>query len=225
MELQNKSDENGKHSQQLKKYVPSGYVPTSLVDLENPETLTVSSTYNGAFTCVLGIYLLEKGRSPCGRPIYNKPHQPIFILYAGILQSWVIAESSDGRQWRVLWRVRSNARTPMEITETWEAVTPVCYDSDGWPVVNASLFQYELSDLDSQGYVCWDEVEDIQFSSSLFPQLTEACPCSDDLESEYTEDSSVAGAAVAVACSTAVTEKKPSGTESDSESDPDSDAD
>jgi len=220
MELQTQSDENGGYSQQLKKkYVPSGPVPTSLCDLENPETLTVSSTYDGAFTCVLGIYLLEKGRSPCGRPIYNKPHQPIFILYAGILQSWVIAESSDGRQWRVLWRVLSNARTPMEITETWTAVTPVCYDSDGWPVVNASLFQYELSDLDSQGYVSWDEVEDIQFSSSLFPQLTEACPCSDEVELEYTEDSMVVEAAVAV------TEKKTSGPESSSESDSDSDDD
>ena len=107
----------------------------------------------------------------------------------------------------------------MEITETWTAVTPVCYDSDGWPVVNASLFQYELSDLDSQGYVSWDEVEDIQFSSSLFPQLTEACPCSDEVELEYTEDSMVAEAAVAV------TEKKTSGPESSSESDSDSDDD
>ena len=209
----------------MKKYVPSGCVPTSLVDLENPETLTVSSTYDGAFTCVLGIYLLEKGRSPCGRPIYNKPHQPIFILYAAPLQSWVIAESSNGREWRVLWRVLSDARTPMEITETWTAVRPICYDTDGWPIVNRSLFEYELSDLDSQGYVVWDKVEDIQFSSSLFQQLPEACPCSEDLESEYTEDYGVAGAAVAVACASEVTEKKPSGTESSSESDPNSDDD
>ena len=148
-------------------------------NLEKPETLVVTSTYDGAFTCVLGTYLLEQGRSPCGRPIYNKPGQPLFLLYAGPIDSWVFAESPDSRLWRVLWRVRSDAMTPMEITETWEAVTPICYDSDGWPVVNRSLYQYELSDLDSQGYVNWDKVEDIEFSSSLFPQIPDACPGTD----------------------------------------------
>jgi hypothetical protein len=180
MELnRQQQEEEGGSSQQLKKYVPSGPVSTSVCDLENPETLTVSSTYDGAFTCVMGIYLLEKGRSPCGRPIYNKPGQPLFILYAGPIDSWVFAESPDSRLWRVLWRVRSDAMTPMEITETWEAVSPICYDSNGWPVVNRGLYQYELSDLDSQGYVVWDKVEDIEFSSSLFPQIPDACPGTD----------------------------------------------
>ena len=181
MELnRQQQEEEGGSSQQFKKYVPSMEHPHwSGSNLEKPETLVVTSTYDGAFTCFLGTYLLEQGRSPCGRPIYNKPGQPLFILYALSLRSWVFAESSNSRQWSVLWRVRSDAMTPMEITETWEAVSPICYDSNGWPVVNRSLYQYELSDLDSQGYVVWDKVEDIEFSSSLFPQIPDACPGTD----------------------------------------------
>ena len=202
-------------SQKLKKYVPSMTPPPCLCNLENPETLTVSSTYDGAFTCVLGAYLLEQGRSPCGRPIYNRPGQPLFILYASSLQSWVFAESSNSRQWSVLWRVRSDAMTPMEITETWEAVRPNFYDSNGCPVVNR---QQE----DGKG---WDKVRDIEFSSSLFPQIPDACPCAEEVESEYTEDSSVAGAAVAVTCASTVTEKKTSGSSSDSSSESSSGSD
>ena len=225
MELTRKQQEEGGSSQQLKKkYVPSGPVPTSLCDLENPETLTVSSTYDGAFTCVLGTYQLEQGRSPCGRPIYNKPGQPLFILYAGPIDSWVFAELLPACQWRVLWRVRSDAMTPMEITETWEAVNPICYLSDGSPLVSRGLYQGELRDLDSQGYVVWDKVEDIEFSSSLFPQIPDACPCSEDVEKEYTEDISVEGAAVAVACASTVTKKKKtSGSSSESSSSSDDD--
>tara|TARA_Y100000389_G_C17292410_1_gene428706 strand:+ start:134 stop:814 length:681 start_codon:yes stop_codon:yes gene_type:complete len=225
MELtRQQQEEEGGSSQQLKKkYVPSGLVSTSVLNLENRETLTVSSTYDGAFTCVLGTYQLEQGRSPCGRPIYNKPGQPLFILYAGPIDSWVFAELLPACQWRVLWRVRSDAMTPMEITETWEAVNPICYDSDGWPIVSRGLYQGELRDLDSQGYVVWDKVEDIEFSSSLFPQIPDACPCSDEVEPEYIEDSSVAEAAVAVACASAVTEKKTSESSSESSSGSDDD--
>ena len=217
MELtQQQQNEGGGSSQKLKKYMPSKKTPQwTGSNLEKPETLVVTSTYDGAFTCVLGTYLLEQGRSPCGRPIYNKPGQPLFVLYAGSLKSWVFAESSDLGKWKILWRVRSDAITPLDITETWEAVRPNFYDSNGYPVVNRHLE-------DGKG---WDKVEDIQFSSSLFPQLTEACPCSDDLESEYAENSSVAGAEVAVACASVVTEQKTYRSESGSETDPDSDND
>ena len=166
-ELRNEFHDNGGLSPQLKKYVPSMASPPCLCNLENPETLVVSSTYDGAFTCVLGTYILEQGVSPCGRPIYKKPEQPLFILYAGSIQSWVFAESSNARRWCVLWRVRSDAKTPLDIRETWEAVRPNFYDSDGCPVVNR---QQE----DGKG---WDKVQDIEFSSSLFPQLPDACPC------------------------------------------------
>ena len=105
--------------------------------------------------------------------------------------------------------------TPLDITETWEAVRPNFYDSNGCPVVNR---QQE----DGKG---WDQVRDLEFSSSLFPQLPDACPCSEEGESEYTEDSSVGGAAVAVACSSSVTEKKTSGSSSDSSSESSSGSD
>ena len=113
--------------------------------------------------------------------------------------------------------------TPMEITETWEAVNPICYDSDGSPVVSRGLYQCELGDLDSQGYVVWDTVEDIEFSSSLFPKISNACPCDEEVESEYTEDSSITGAAVAVACASTVTKKKTSRSSSESSSGSDDD--
>ena len=221
MELQTQPDENGGSSLKLKKYVPTMNIPQwTGSNLENPETLTVSSTYDGAFTCVMGTYLLEQGRSPCGRPIYNKPGQPLFILHHLGTRSWVFAESTSSRQtwnyrWKVLWRVRSDAMTPLDITETWEAVRPNFYDSNGCPVVNR---QQE----DGKG---WDQVRDLEFSSSLFPQLPDACPCSEEGESEYTEDSSVRGAAVAVAvaCSSSVTKKKTSGSSSESSSDSDDD--
>ena len=220
MELSRQQQEEGGSSQQLKKkYVPSGPVSTCVHNLENPETLTVSSTYDGAFTCVLGTYQLEQGRSPCGRPIYNKPGQPLFILHHLGSRSWVFAESSSSRQtWsvrgKVLWRVRSDAMTPLDITETWEAVRPNFYDSNGCPVVNR---QQE----DGKG---WDRVRDLEFSSSLFPQLPSACPCSEEVEKEYTEDISVEGAAVAVACASTVTKKKKtSGSSSESSSSSDDD--
>ena len=113
--------------------------------------------------------------------------------------------------------------TPMEITETWEAVNPICYLSDCSPLVSRGLYQGELRDLDSQGYVVWDKVEDIEFSSSLFPQIPDACPCSEDVEKEYTEDISVEGAAVAVACASTVTKKKTSESSSESSSGSDDD--
>ena len=217
MELTRKQqEEEGGISQKLKKYVPS------MVDhgwggsnLENPETLVVTSTYDGAFTCVLGTYLLEQGRSPCGRPIYKKPNQPLFIIYAVSRRSWVFAESSNSRQWKVLWRVRSDAMTPMDVTETWEAVRPNFYDSDGCPVVN-------MQQEDGKG---WDTVQYIEFSSSLFPGLPDACPCNENVESKYTEDSSVGGAAAAVACASSVTEKKTSGSSSGSSSESSSGSD
>ena len=105
--------------------------------------------------------------------------------------------------------------SPLEITETWEAVRPNFYDSNGCPVVNR---QQE----DGKG---WDRVRDLEFSSSLFPQLPGACPCSEEVEKEYEEDSSVEGAAVAVACASTVTKKKTSGSESSSESSSGSDDD
>ena len=212
-------EEEGGSSLKLKKYVPSMDIPQwTGSNLEKPETLVVSSTYDGAFTCVLGTYLLEQGRSPCGRPIYNKPGQPLFILHHLGSRSWVFAESSSSRQtwsvrWKVLWRVRSDAMTPLDITETWEAVRPNFYDSNGCPVVNR---QQE----DGKG---WDRVRDLEFSSSLFPQLPIACPCSEEVEKEYTEDISVEGAAVAVACASAVTKKKTSESSSESSSGSDDD--
>ena len=103
--------------------------------------------------------------------------------------------------------------TPLDITETWEAVRPNFYDSNGCPVVNR---QQE----DGKG---WDRVRDLEFSSSLFPQIHDACPCSDVVELEYTEDSSVAEAAVAVGCASTVTEKKTSGSSSESSSGSDDD--
>jgi len=106
----------------------------------------------------------------------------------------------------------------MEITETWEAVSPICYDSDGWPVVSRSLYQYELSDLDSQGYVVWDKVPDVMFSSSLFPQLPDACPCDEKVESEHAEVSNVA-----VTCAGELTEKDTYGSSSESSSGSDDD--
>ena len=205
-------NEGGGSSQKLKKYMPSEKMPYwTGSNLEKPETLVVTSTYDGAFTCVLGTYLLEQGMSPCGRPIYNKPGQPLFVLYAGSLKSWVFAESSDLGKWKILWRARSDAMTPLDITENWEAVRPNFYDSNGYPVVNRNRE-------DGKG---WDKVKDIQFSSSLFPQLPEACPCSTELE--YTEDSSVAGNTMTVECSSSVIEKKISGSASGSESDSDLD--
>ena len=164
-------------------------------NLEKPETLVVTSTYDGAFTCVLGTYLLEQGRSPCGRPIYNKPDQPLFILYALSLRSWVFVESSSSRQtwsvrWKVLWRVRSDAMTPLDITETWEVVRPNFYDSNGYPVVNK---QQE----DGKG---WDNVRDIEFSSSLFPGLPDACPCNEKVEGDNNIPGDVAAVACACAC-------------------------
>ena len=207
----------GGFSPQLKKYVPS------MVDhewggcnLENPETLVVTSTYDGAFTCVLGTYLLEQGRSPCGRPIYKKPNQPLFIIYASSLRSWVFTESSNSRQtwrarWKVLWRVRSDAMTPLDVTETWAVVRPNFYDSNGCPVVNR---QQEVINW-------WDNVRDIEFSSSLFPGLPDACPCNEKVES----DSNITGAAAAVACASTVTEKKTSGSSSGSSSESSSDSD
>ena len=222
MELtRRQQEEEGGSSQQLKKYVPSTDIPQwTGSNLGKPETLVVTSTYDGAFTCVLGTYLLEQGRSPCGRPIYNKPGQPLFILYHGQSRSWVFAESSSSRQtwsvrWKVLWRVRSDAMTPLDITETWEAVRPNFYDSNGCPVVN-------IQQEDGKG---WDKVRDLEFSSSLFPQLPGACPCSEEVEKEYEEDSSVTGAAVAVACASTVTKKKTSGSGSSSESSSGSDDD
>ena len=213
MELTRKQqEEEGGSSLKLKKYVPSmELLPCPDRNLENPETLVVSSTYDGAFTCVLGTYLLEQGRSPCGRPIYNKPGQPLFILHHLGSRSWVFAESSSSRQtwsvrWKVLWRVRSDAMTPLDITETWEAVRPNFYDSNGCPVVN-------IQQEDGKG---WDKVRDLEFSSSLFPQLPGACPCSEEVEKEYEEDSSVTGAVVAVACARTVKKKKTSGSGSSS---------
>ena len=104
--------------------------------------------------------------------------------------------------------------TPLDITETWEAVRPNFYDSNGCPVVNR---QQE----DGKG---WDRVRDLEFSSSLFPQLPSACPCSEEVEKEYTEDISVEGAAVAVACASTVTKKKKtSGSSSESSSSSDDD--
>ena len=185
MELNRQQQEaEGGNSPQLKKYVPSMEHPHwSGSNLEKPETLIVTSTYDGAFTCFLGTYLLEQGRSPCGIPIYNKPGQPLFILYALSLRSWVFAESSSSQQsWRVLWRVQSDAMTPIEITETWEAVRPIYIAGcpRGWLAVNRSLFEYELSDVEELlPYVKWDKVEDIEFSSSLFPQIPDACPGTD----------------------------------------------
>jgi len=222
MELtQQQQEEEGGSFQQLKKYIPSmELLPCPDCNLENPETLVVTSTYDGPLTCVLGPYLLEQGRSPCGRPIYNKPGQPLFILYHVQSGNWVFAESSSSRQtWcarhKVLWRVRSDALTPLEITETWEAVRPNFYDSNGCPVVN-------IQQEDGKG---WDKVRDLEFSSSLFPQLPGACPCSEEVEKEYEEDSSVTGAVVAVACARTVTNKKTSGSESSSESSSGSDDD
>ena len=197
MELtQKQQDEAGGSFQQLKKYIPStALLPCPDRNLEKPETLVVTSTYDGAFTCVLGTYLLEQGRSPCGRPIYNKPDQPLFILYALSLRSWVFAESSSSRQtwsvrWKVLWRVRSDALTPLEITETWEVVRPNFYDSNGYPVVNK---QQE----DGKG---WDNVRDIEFSSSLFPGLPDACPCNEKVEGDTNIPGDVAAVACACAC-------------------------
>jgi hypothetical protein len=222
MELtQQQQEEEGGSFQQLKKYIPSmELLPCPDRNLENPETLVVTSTYDGPLTCVLGPYLLEQGRSPCGRPIYNKPGQPLFILYHVQSGNWVFAESSSSRQtWcarhKVLWRVRSDALTPLEITETWEAVRPNFYDSNGCPVVNR---QQE----DGKG---WDRVRDLEFSSSLFPGLPDACPCNEKVESGHTEDRIVEGAAVAVACASTVTKKKTSGSESSSESSSGSDDD
>ena len=223
MELTRKQqEEEGGSSLKLKKYVPSMDIPHCPDrNLENPETLVVTSTYDGAFTCVLGTYLLEQGRSPCGRPIYNKPGQPLFILYHVQSRSWVFTESSSSRQtwrvrWKVLWQVRSDALTPLDITETWEAVRPNFYDSNGCPVLN-------IQQEDGKG---WDRVRNIEFSSSLFPQLPSACPCSEEVvKTEYKEDSNVAGAAVAVACASTVTKKKTSGSESSSESSSGSDDD
>ena len=206
--------EEGGFSPQLKKYVPSmvDHVP-GVCNLENPETLVVTSTYDGAFTCVLGTYLLEQGRSPCGRPIYKKPNQPLFIIYASSRRSWVFAELLSGQfQWKVLWRVQSDAMSPLDIIETWEAVRPNFYDSNGCPVVNR---QQE----DGKG---WDKVHDIEFSSSLFPQLPDACPCNEAVKSE---DSNITEATVAVACASAVTEKKTSESSSESDSSNDDDDD
>ena len=215
MELTGQQQEEDRSSQQLKKYVPSMELQHwTGSNLEKPETLVVTSTYDGAFTCVLGTYLLEQGRSPCGRPIYNKPGQPLFILHHLGSRSWVFAESSSSRQtwrvrWKVLWQVRSDALTPLDITETWEAVRPNFYDSNGCPVLN-------IQQEDGKG---WDRVRDIEFSSSLFPQLPSACPCSEEVvETEYKEDSNVEGAAVAVACASTVKKKKTSGSGSSSES-------
>ena len=205
--------QGGGSSHQLKKYAPS------MVDhgwggcnLENPETLVVTSTYDGAFTCGLGTYLLEQGRSPCGRPIYKKPNQPLFIIYTSSRRRWVFAESSNVRQWKVLWRVRSDAMTPLDIIETWEAVRPNFYDSNGCPVVN-------MQQEDGKG---WDKVHDIEFSSSLFPQLPDACPCNEVVESE---DSNITEATVVVACVSTVTEKKTSESSSESDSCNDDDDD
>ena len=221
MELTRQQQEEGGSSLKLKKYVPSMDIPHwTGSNLEKPETLVVTSTYDGAFTCVLGTYLLEQGRSPCGRPIYNKPGQPLFILHHLGSRSWVVAESSSSRQtwsvrWKVLWRVRSDAMTPLDITETWEAVRPNFYDSNGCPVVN-------IQQEDGKG---WDKVRDLEFSSSLFPQLPDACPGNEKVESGHTEDRIVEGAAVAVACASTVTKKKTSGSESSSESSSGSDDD
>ncbi len=49
MELTGQQQEEGRSSQQLKKYVPSMEVPHwTGSNLENPETLVVTSTYDGA---------------------------------------------------------------------------------------------------------------------------------------------------------------------------------
>ena len=101
MELQTQPNENGGSSLKLKKYVPTMNIPQwTGSNLENPETLVVSSTYDGAFTCVMGTYLLEQGRSPCGRPIYNKPGQPLFIA----AQMTGSVERVIGEHNRIFWQ-------------------------------------------------------------------------------------------------------------------------
>jgi hypothetical protein len=80
--------------------------------------------------------------------------------------------------------------TPLDITETWEAVRPNFYDSNGCPVVNR---QQE----DGKG---WDRVRDLEFSSSLFPGLPDACPCNEKVEGDNNIPGDVAAVACACAC-------------------------
>ncbi len=178
---------------QLKKYVPS-FKTYDQPNLEKLETLVMTSTYDGAFTCVLGPYLLEQG-PPGGRPVYKKRQQSLFIFYASDLHSWVVADANGvsgvsgvsvvSVEDSVLWRVRSDAMTPMEITETWEVARPNFYDGDGYPVVNRQQEE-------------WDKVPDTEFWSSRFQGLPDACPCDEKVESGGAEVSNIAVASAVI---------------------------
>ena len=99
--------------------------------------------------------------------------------------------------------------TPMDITETWEAVRPNFYDSNGYPVVNRQREDGKE----------WDKVPDIIISSSLSPRLPYACPCCNEEDNEWPEVTAVD----AVTCAGALTEKDTYGSSSESSSGSDDD--
>jgi hypothetical protein len=88
----------------------------------------------------------------------------------------------------ILWRVRSEARTPIDIAETWETVLPQGYDADGKPIMP----RYADSAL-SGVPILWDEVHDTTFHSSLGTSrsvpLPAACPCPEGVEGGCAEAS------------------------------------